>query len=59
MLFLTNHFRRSGSHILWNAKDLLYISDGYKNAKELSENSRILKTIILNGDYLNRNTPVF
>ena len=36
-------------------KDLGHISEDIKNAKELSENNRVLKTIVLNGDYLTQN----
>ncbi len=36
-------------------KDLLHILRRYKNVKELSDNNRILKITVLNGDCLNQN----
>lgn len=55
MSFITNHFIEDGSHIFIMLKDLLHISRRYKNVKELSDNNRILKITVLNGDYLNQN----
>ena len=51
----------NGSHVKKKKKkkktsnDLLHISSRYKSAKELSDNNRILKITVLNGDCLNRN----
>lgn len=55
MLSSASRYEGNGSHVIKTLKDLLHISSRYKNAKELSDNNRILKITVLNGDYLSRN----
>ena len=55
MMFLANRYKNIGSHIIIMKKNLLHILRKYKSVKELSDNNRILKFTVLNGDYLNRN----